>query len=84
MSPAKAAEPIEMLFGLWARVDSRNRVLGAGPDTPCEEVKGRPIVKYSDSSVNCAKTGGVQTYSSGCANVPHESLWEGTFALPGG
>jgi len=27
MSPAKTAEPIEMLFGLWTRVGPRNRVL---------------------------------------------------------
>ena len=27
MSPAKTAEPNDMAFGLWARVDSRNRVL---------------------------------------------------------
>jgi len=27
MSPAKAAESVEMLFGLWTRVGPRNRVL---------------------------------------------------------
>jgi len=30
MSPAKTAEPIEMLFGLWAQIDPRNHVLGSG------------------------------------------------------
>jgi len=27
VSPAKAAEPIEMPFGIWTRVDARNHVL---------------------------------------------------------
>ena len=27
VSPAKTAAPIEMLFGMWTRVDPRNRVL---------------------------------------------------------
>ena len=27
MSPAKTAEPIEMPFGLWARMDPRNHLL---------------------------------------------------------
>jgi len=30
VSPAKTAEPIEMPFGLWARMDRRNRVLDDG------------------------------------------------------
>jgi len=34
VSPAKMAEPIEMPFGLWTRVGSRNRVLDGGPDLP--------------------------------------------------
>ena len=32
MSPAKTAKPIEMPFGLWAGVGSRNHVLTEGPD----------------------------------------------------
>jgi len=31
---AKTAEPIEMPFGTWTRVDPRNRVLGGGLDPP--------------------------------------------------
>jgi len=31
VSPAKTAEPIEMLFGLWARVGPRNHVLDGSP-----------------------------------------------------
>jgi len=34
MSPAKMVELIEMPFGLWARVGSRNHVLDGGPDPP--------------------------------------------------
>jgi len=30
VNPAKAAQPIEMPFGLWARVASRNHVLWYG------------------------------------------------------
>ena len=32
VSPAKTAEPIEMLFGMLARVGQRNHVLDGGPD----------------------------------------------------
>jgi len=32
VSPAKMDEPIEMLFGLWARMGNRNHVLDGGPD----------------------------------------------------
>jgi len=53
MSPAKMAEPIEMLFGLWTWVGSRNHVLDEGSDPPCKWAilrgKRRPIVKYRDS-----------------------------------
>jgi len=38
VSPAKTAEPIEMLFGLWTWVGSRNHVLAGDPDPPCEKV----------------------------------------------
>ena len=31
MSPAKTAAPIDMPFGLWARMGCRNRVLDEGP-----------------------------------------------------
>jgi len=34
VSPAKTAEPIEMLFGLRARIGVRNHVLDGGPDRP--------------------------------------------------
>ena len=33
-SPAKTAEPIEMLFGLWTWVGQRNHVFDGGPDPP--------------------------------------------------
>jgi len=49
VSCAKTAELIEILFGLWARMDPRNRVLDRGPDPPWEGAilrgKGWPIVK---------------------------------------
>ena len=32
VSPAKMAEPIEMLFGLKTRLHARNHVLDGGPD----------------------------------------------------
>jgi len=31
VSPAKTAVPIEMPFGLWARMDRENHVLDGGP-----------------------------------------------------
>jgi len=51
MSPSETAEPIEMSFGLWTRLGSRNHVLGWGPDPPwggtvLENDMPRPIVKY--------------------------------------
>jgi len=36
-SPAKTAAPIEMLFGLRARVGPRNHVLDEGTDPPWED-----------------------------------------------
>jgi len=51
-SPAKTAEPIEMPFGLWARMDPRNHVLD-GVQIPMRmgnfEGEGWPIVKYRDA-----------------------------------
>jgi len=32
VSPAKTAEPIDILFGLWTRVGPRNHVLDGGAD----------------------------------------------------
>jgi len=51
---AKTDEPIEMPFGLWARVHLRNHALDGRPHSPLgrgnfEEGKGRPIVKYRDT-----------------------------------
>jgi len=34
VSPAKTAEPVEMLFGLWTRVGRKNHVFCGGPDPP--------------------------------------------------
>jgi len=52
VSPAKTAEPIEMPFGLWARVGPRNHVLD-GVHMPHGKGqflggRGQPIVKYRD------------------------------------
>jgi len=55
------AEPIEMPFGLLARMGPRNHVLDRGPDVSMGrgnfDGKGWPIVKYRDrcSVVSCAK-----------------------------
>jgi len=50
---AKTAEPIEMPFGLWARMGPRDHVLDGGPDPPMGRGnfrgKGAPIVKYRDT-----------------------------------
>jgi len=49
VSPAKTAESIEMLFGLWTWMGQRNQVLGKGPNLPGRGDLGdmsRPIVKY--------------------------------------
>jgi len=61
VSPVKTAEPVEMPFGLWAQVGSRNHVLDEGPDPPMGRgnflrEKGRPIVKYRTFGFSCAKT----------------------------
>jgi len=59
-SPAKTAEPIEMPFGLWARVVPRNHVLDGSPDPPCEggnfELEGPPVVTYRDTLRSPVKT----------------------------
>jgi len=53
VSCAKMADPIEMLFGLWARVCSRNHVLDGGREPAMGrsnfQSKGWPIVKYRDA-----------------------------------
>jgi len=54
VSPAKTAEPIEMLFELRTRVGAGNYVLDGCPDFPMERGnfegrKGHPIVKYRDT-----------------------------------
>jgi len=51
VSPAKAAEPMEMPFELRTWVGPRDHVLDGGLDPPMgrdnfERGKGRPIVKY--------------------------------------
>jgi len=50
-----------MPFGLKAWVDAGNNVLHRGPDPPMgrsnfEVVQGRPVLKYRDTVVVCAKT----------------------------
>jgi len=36
VSPAKTAEPIDMPFGVWSLVGSRNHVIIWGSRSPCE------------------------------------------------
>jgi len=59
VSPAKMAEPIEMLFGLRTQVGPGSHVLDGGPDTPTGMaiLRGKrcPFVKYRDTAVICAK-----------------------------
>jgi len=53
VSPAKLAEPIQILFGLRTAVGPMNHVLDGDPDPPWEGAvlrgKGRPITKYRDT-----------------------------------
>jgi len=64
VSPAKTAAPIELPFGLRTWVGPGNHVLDGAPDPPphwkgqffWEGENGRPIVKYRDTTVICAKT----------------------------
>jgi len=61
VSPAKTAAPIQLPFGLRIWVGPGNHVLDGGPDPPMGRGKflgenGRPIVKYRDTTVVCAKT----------------------------
>ena len=54
MRPAKTADPIEMLFGLWTQVGPSNHVLDGlrNPDPNGRGNfggKGRRIVKYRDA-----------------------------------
>jgi len=55
----KTAEPREIPFCLWARMDPKNHVLD-GVQIPRGKGqflrKGAPIVKYRDFSVSCAET----------------------------
>jgi len=69
VSPTKTAAPIEMPFGLRTPVGPGNHVLDGGADHPWEGAtlkveKGRPIVKYRDTAVICAKT--AEPISSRC------------------
>ena len=59
MNPAKTAEPIEMPFGLWARMCPRNHVLDGGP------VVLRVIAKATNFWTQFAITGFV-CYNFGC------------------
>jgi len=59
VSYAKMAEPIEVLLGFWAGMGPGNYVLDGRPDHPIgmgnfEGVR-RPIVKYRDTVMSCAK-----------------------------
>jgi len=56
VSPAKMAEPIEMLFGLRTLVGPRMGVQMPHGERQFWGGKGQPIVKYRDTAVSCAKT----------------------------
>jgi len=57
---AKTAEPIEMPFGLWARMGPRNHVLDGGSDLPMGrgnfDERGSRSEIYGHSAVTCVKT----------------------------
>ena len=57
---AKTAEPIEMPFGLWARIGPGNHVLDGGSDLPMERgsfgERGSHSEVHGHSAVTCAKT----------------------------
>jgi len=56
VSPAKSAEPIEMPFGSWARVGSRNHVLDGAPDRRGNfRANDMPGHARRHSVVSCAK-----------------------------
>jgi len=62
VSSAKIVELIVMPFRIFLTwVGSGNHVLDGGPGLPMHTAilrgKGRPIVKYRDSAMNCAKNG---------------------------
>ena len=59
-SRAKPAEPIEMPFGLWTRLDPRNHVFGGGPGFPQEkgqfrDVTSTPLILSVDDLVDWAR-----------------------------
>ena len=61
VSPAKTAEPIEMLFDLRTRVGPRNHVLDGSADPPMgrgdfEGGKGDPFEVLGHSTASCVKT----------------------------
>jgi len=61
VTPAKTAEPIQMLFGLRTWVVARNHVFDGGPDLPMRRAilrgKGRPSVKYGTLCGHLCKNG---------------------------
>ena len=90
VSSAKTAEPIEMLFWLWARVGSRNCVLDGVQISQCEGAIFRetnvPGCARWRSAVSCAKWLNRSRYCLGCGLRWAE--WsmcyiEGTLAPPG-
>jgi len=57
MSPAKTAEPIEIQFGIWTRVDQRNYVCYVcrprwSPDHPWEEVLLRGMMSEFSNTLS--------------------------------
>jgi len=90
VSSAKMAEPIKMLFQLWARVGSRNYVLDGVLICQCEGAIFRgmnmPGCARRHSAVSCAKWLNWSRYCLGCGLGWAE--WsmcyiEGTLAPPG-
>ena len=66
VSPAKTAEPIEMTFGIWTRVDPMNRVLGeVHTGATCQIPLNRPYAAATQPFVKSPVT--VQhTYATVC------------------
>jgi len=58
VSPAKTAEPIDMPFGMWTRVDQRNHVLDEGPDQHMRWVNfdAKKIICTGKSKINNSST----------------------------
>jgi len=59
VSCAKTAEPMEMPFGLWARMGPRNQVFHGSPEVP------RDVAMATNFGTNIAITGFLRTIATG-------------------